>query len=102
LINAKRAAIAGPVRSRNQRIARGMAIRRCNGALQSWVEVLRADLVALQARLRAGLRSNRLARNREFASVLPSSPRLRHVLQGVASGRGIGIGSDDSAGSPPG
>jgi hypothetical protein len=101
LINAKRAAIAGPVSSRHERIARGMAIRRCNEALQSWVEVSRADLIALQARLRAGLRSNRIAQNREFASVLHSSRRLRHVLQGVANGRGLGVGSDDSAGSPP-
>src|SRR5205807_3164103 len=83
LINARREAIARPVTSRRERIARRRAIRRCNEALQSGVEGLRADLVALQTRLRSGLRTNRMVRNRDFAFVLHSATRLRQALQGA-------------------
>jgi hypothetical protein len=63
-----------------------MAIRRYNDALQPWVETLRAELVRQKARLLTGLRSNRIARNREFAIVLHSTQRLRRSLLGVANG----------------
>jgi hypothetical protein len=86
LIEAKREAIGRPATSRRERIARGKAIRRYNEALQPWVETLRAELVRQKARLVADLRANRIARNREFASVLHSTPRLRHSLLGVANG----------------
>jgi YD repeat-containing protein len=86
LVNGRREAIGRPVTSRRERIARGMAIRRYNDALQPWVETLRAELVRQKARLLAGLRSNRIARNREFAIVLHSTQRLRGGLLGVANG----------------
>jgi hypothetical protein len=89
-IMARRAAIAGPTASRRQREARGRAIRRCNQALQPWVEPLRAELEARRARLRAALRSDRVARDREFAFVLHST-RLRQVLTTV--GREFGSGA---------
>jgi hypothetical protein len=62
-----------------------MAIRRYNDALQPWVETLRAELGRQKARLLAGLRSNRIASNREFAFVLHSTQRLRRSLSGVAN-----------------
>jgi hypothetical protein len=80
LIRERRAAIAGPVTSSRQRIARAKAIRHLNESLQAWLEPLRADLQARQAGLRAGLRSNRVARNREFAYVLHSTRRLREAM----------------------
>ncbi|HZW32598.1 MAG TPA: hypothetical protein VFF52_17925, partial [Isosphaeraceae bacterium] len=84
-ISARRQAIAAPVTSRRQRIARRRIIRRCNEALQPWVEGMRAEWTARQARLQAGLRSHRLARNREFAFVLHSTSRLRQTLRDVAN-----------------
>ena len=95
VISARRAAIAGPVTSRRERIARGKTIRRCNEALQPWVEALRADLLAQQTRLRSGLRTNRIARNREFAFVLHSATRLRHALQSAGSAFGPANSSGD-------
>jgi hypothetical protein len=62
-----------------------MAMRRCNELMQSWVEAMRGDLASRRQAIRAGLRANRIARNREFASVLHSERRLRHVLGSVAS-----------------
>ena len=95
LISAKREAIAGPVTSRRERVARAKAIRRYNEAMQPWVEAMRADLVSRRLAIRAGLRSNRIARNREYASVLHSGRRLREVLPGIggampAAGRALG------------
>jgi hypothetical protein len=52
--------------------------------MQPWLEGLRAELTARQARLQAGLRTHRLARNREFAFVLHSASRLRQTLRDVA------------------
>ncbi len=85
LLNAKSEALTWPATSRRERIARGRALRRCNEALQPWVETLRADLLARKARLQAGRRSNRIAHNREFASVLHSMRRLRTNLQGLGN-----------------
>jgi YD repeat-containing protein len=86
LINGKRAAIAGPVSTRRQRVARATAIRRLNDAMQPWVSAMRADLVSRRQAIRASLRSNRIAGSREFASVLHSEQRLRHVFSGLGSG----------------
>ncbi len=86
LIEGKREAIGRPVTSRRERIARGKAIRRSNEALQPWVETLRAALVRQRSRVLADLRANRIARSREFASVLHSTQRLPHSLLGVANG----------------
>jgi hypothetical protein len=85
LINGKRAAIAGPVSTRRERVARATAIRRLNDAMQPWVAAMRADLVSRRQAIRAGLRSNRIAGNREFASVLHSGRRLQHILRGIGS-----------------
>ncbi|MGP0069190.1 MAG: hypothetical protein ACLQGP_37020 [Isosphaeraceae bacterium] len=88
LINGRREAIGRPATSRRERIARGKAIRRYNEELQPRVETLRAELVRQKARLLAGLRVNRIARNREFAFVLHSTQRLRHDLLAIANGSG--------------
>jgi len=85
LINAKREAVARPVTSRRERVARAMAIRRCNEGMQAWVEAMRTELIARRLAIRAGLRSNRIARNREYASVLHPERRLRDVLQGIGA-----------------
>ena len=84
LIRARRQAIAGPVTSHRDRIARRRIIRRSNEALQPWVAGLRSELTARQTRLRAGMRTHRLARSREFAFVLHSASRLRQTLRDVA------------------
>ncbi len=83
LMKAKSEAIAWPATSRRERIARGRAISGCNEALQPWVETLRADLLERKASLRVGLRSKRVAHNREFAYVLHSVQRLGAHLRGV-------------------
>jgi hypothetical protein len=100
LINAKRAALEGPVTSRRERVARAMAVRRHNDAMQPWVEALRAELVRRRLAIRAGLRSNRAARYREYASILHSGRRLRQVLQ--ATGDPAVVGTDAAAASPVG
>ncbi len=86
LLNAKREAIGRQATSRRERIARGKDIRRCNEELQPWVETLRAELIRQKMRLRDALRSNRIARNREFAFVLHSMQRLRESLLGIVGG----------------
>jgi hypothetical protein len=83
LIDAKRAAVAGPVTSRRERIARTAAIRRQNEAMQSWVESQRVALASRRQGIRAAMRASRIARNREFASVLHSESRLRQILGGI-------------------
>ena len=87
LISARREAIARPVTSRRERVARAKAIRRCNEGMQPWVEAMRTDLVSRRLAIRAGLRSNRTARNREYALVLHSGRRLREVLPGIGDAR---------------
>lgn len=84
-IEAKRAALAAPVTTRGERIARTQALRRCNLAMQPWVEKEREGLRSRRQAILASLRSNRIARNREFAAVLHSSGRLREILGGVGS-----------------
>jgi hypothetical protein len=100
LINEKRAAIAGPVTSRRERVARATSIRRLNDSMQPWVSAMRADLMSRRPAIRAGLRSNRIAGNREFASVLHSESRLRHVLWGIGSA--LKSESDDRKAGPGG
>jgi hypothetical protein len=84
LIRAKQEAITRPVGSRRERVARCRAIRACNEAMQAWVGAIRDDLVESRSRMRNRLRSNRIARNREFSFVLYSQQRLREVLSSVA------------------
>jgi hypothetical protein len=88
LISEKRAAISGPVTSRRERVARAISIRRLNDSMQPWLSSMRADLMSRRQAIRAGLRSNRIAGNREFASVLHSESRLQHILRGIGSALG--------------
>jgi hypothetical protein len=81
-VEAKRAAIAGPVATRRQRLARHRAIDRCNEALRPMVAGARDRLARERAGLVAGLRRNALARNREYAFVLHSERRLRAAMAG--------------------
>ena len=92
-INGKREAMAGPTASRRDRIARAVAIRRYNEAMQPWVEDLRAEVNSRRHAIRAGLRSSRIARNREFASVLHPGPRLQHVLRDIEGALASGAGA---------
>lgn len=89
-IDGKRAALTGPASTRRERVARAMAIRRYNDAMQPWVAATRADLDDRRRAVRAGLRSHRIARSREFASVLHSGTRLETVLRGVGEGMASG------------
>ena len=89
-INAKRAAIAGPLTSRRDRVSRAIGIRHFNAAMQPWTEEIRGDLVSRRAAIRAGLRSNRIARSREYASVLHPASRLQHVLRGAGDAMASG------------
>ncbi len=83
IVNAKRTAVARPVTSRRERAARARAIRRYNDAMQTWVEAIREELAERRRTIREGLRSNRIARSREFASVLHSGRRLESVMQDI-------------------
>jgi hypothetical protein len=53
--------------------------------MQSWVEVIREELAERRRATREGLRSNRIARSREFASVLHSGRRLESVLRDIGT-----------------
>jgi hypothetical protein len=79
-IEAKRAAIEGPVETHANRVQRFRAIRHANEALQSAVAKARRDVEHERARMLAGLQRNALARSREYALVLHSQGRLRSVL----------------------
>lgn len=82
-IDAKRAAIAGPVETHRERVERFAELRRCNEAMQPWVEQARKRLLDERARVRSGLSRNALARNREYSLVLHSERRLRHAMAQV-------------------
>jgi hypothetical protein len=85
-VEAKRRAIAGPVQTRRQRVARFEEIRRCNEGLRGAVREERESLAAERAALRAGLRYNTVARSREYAFVLHSRRRLRAAIDRVVPG----------------
>jgi hypothetical protein len=80
LIEAKRRALAAPVETRAQRVARFRSIRRCNEAMQEAVLAQRHALVQEHTQLRAGLHQNTLAHHREYALVLHSETRIRSLL----------------------
>jgi hypothetical protein len=80
IVEAKRAAISGPTGTRRERQSRRLTIRRCNDALQAWVEHPRDELLARRSEARRRLRSNLVARNREFSLVLHSEEKLKHSL----------------------
>lgn len=79
-VEAKRAAIAAPVETHSQRVERFAELRRCNEAMQGWVEESRQRLLEERARVRSGLHRNALAHSREYAFVLHSESRLRAAM----------------------
>jgi hypothetical protein len=82
-VEAKRAAIAGPVETRRQRRDRFRAIRRANEELQPLVAGEAARLRGERDRLLSGLRRNAVAHHREYAFVLHSRRRLREAMTGL-------------------
>lgn len=80
-IDAKRAAIAAPVETHRQRIERFAELRRCNEAMQPWVDHFRKRLLDDRARVRTGLHRNSLAHNREYSLILHSERRLRDAMR---------------------
>jgi hypothetical protein len=85
IINRKQVALAGPVGSRAVRAGRCQVIRRCNESLQGSVADRRAELLRLKSKARQDLRSQRVARSREFSLVLHSADRLRTNLSDAAT-----------------
>ena len=81
LVRAKHEAIAASVSTRRERKARRLAIRRCNDALAPWVSPAHDNLLNFRSEVRRRLRSNRIARNREFSFVLHSEEKLRKSMQ---------------------
>jgi hypothetical protein len=83
-IRRKREAIAASVDTHRQRVVRCQIIRQCNQALETWIENERTEVSALSSLVSERVRSNRLARNREFAFLLHSAQRLRRLfVEGV-------------------
>jgi hypothetical protein len=80
-IGRKRAAIAAPVATRRQRVARYYEILQCNRAMQAGVEADRQELVQLRSKLLSGIRINRIVRGRDYAFVLHSKSRLRAAFE---------------------
>jgi hypothetical protein len=103
LVRAKHEAIAASAVSRRERKARRLAIRRLNEALQAEVRSSNEELLLLRSEVRRRLRSNRVARNREFASVLHSEERLRQSMRQASRAVREGMGARLSSGSkePP-
>jgi hypothetical protein len=84
LIRRKQEAVSAPVASKRERRARCREIRACNAALEPHVREAYGELLKRQSRLCQALRSNRAARNREFALVLhPRERVVHHVAQTV-------------------
>lgn len=92
-ISAKHAAIAGPITTRRERIARSTTIRRLNELMQPWIGEIRSECVLRRQALRAGLRSNRTAASREFASVLHPAGRLCRVMSAPLLAAGVSTGA---------
>jgi len=101
LIRAKHYAIAGPTATRRQRKARRLAIRRSNNALQPSVQDLADNLLSLRSVTRRRLKSNRVARNREFSFVLHSEARLRQSMLGAAAEVVLARSSPGQPAEPP-
>jgi hypothetical protein len=105
IVEGKRQAIAGPVASRRQRVARCRTIRECNEALRPFVGDQQAALLQLQASTRESLRWNQTATNREFPYVIYSAARLKEVVvRGVEelwpTAQAVGAGRDGSQHDP--
>jgi len=83
LIQAKRAAVAGPVETRRQRVARFREIRHLNDALSA---KLNGAFDAARDRLRAAealAHDHARASSREWSFVLQSAERTREILLGI-------------------
>jgi len=80
LIRGKQEAVCAPIGSKRERRARCLTIRQCNAALQPSVRDMYGHLLELRSRARQRLRSDRAARNREFAFVLHRAERLKHRM----------------------
>jgi hypothetical protein len=84
LIQRKQHAACAPTSSRRDRRARYLNIRAVNAALQPWVSADFNSLLERRAQICQRLRSNRAARNREFAFVLHRFDKLkRHIVDSV-------------------
>jgi hypothetical protein len=83
LIRAKHQAIAGPVSTRSDRVARFREIRRLNEALQSRVIASQARLQVEKAQLLTDLAWDRVVRSREYAFVLYSARRLHDTMSTI-------------------
>jgi hypothetical protein len=84
VIRVKQDLIARPTTSRRERRARCLSIRRCNEALQPWVQQARNDLLALRSRVRDHVRSDRAARNREYSFLLHPADGLKEKMATAA------------------
>jgi hypothetical protein len=79
-VRTKHEAIAGSIDTHRQRVARCQLIRSCNDALQPFIEELRSNLLDQRSKVAERVRSDRAARNREYAFVLHSAERVRDLM----------------------
>jgi len=98
-IRQKSWALAASVETHRQRAERCQIIRRCNRALQAFVEEQRTALLAQRLKVWELARSNRVARNREFAFVLHSAERLGRLF-GETMAQWDSVGEEVGSGCP--
>ena len=84
LVLEKQAALASPVTTRRQRIARDEAVRRVNVALLPAFERERDALAAERREVAEDVAQNDLAHGRSFPFVLHSASRLKDAFRAVA------------------
>ena len=103
LVRAKQAALSTSAATRRERKVRRLAIRQSNEALQPAVRDLYDGLISRRSEIQGRLRSNRVARNREFSSVLHSEERLRQSMEQASRGvqEGMGARLSPSSEEPP-
>ena len=81
MLDVKAAAIAGPILTRQDRIARFRTIRGVNDALRPLVQDRLNSVLSLRQQTLAGLDWNRVVRSRDYAFVLHSRQRLQTLFQ---------------------
>ncbi len=79
-LEARRQAIADPVETRKQRVARFERIRECNSRLQEYLTTERAELTHRLERAERIARWNSTASSREFSFVLHNRPKLERAF----------------------
>lgn len=84
LVREKRQALAAPVETRRQRIARDEEIKRLNAELLPVFEAEREELADERRRIAADVAHNTLARGRSFPFVLHSADHLQAAFRAVA------------------